>query len=38
MIATFARSGMLILFLTELSGDPAGPIKISTGLLARMRR
>jgi len=32
------RLDALVWALTELSGDPAGPIKISTGLLARMRR
>ena len=32
------RLDALVWALTELAGDPAGPIKIATGLLARMRR
>lgn len=32
------RLDALVWALTELSGDPAGPIKISQGLLGRMRR
>jgi len=32
------RLDALVWALTELSGDPAGPIKINPGLLGRMRR